>query len=543
MNDVTVELSTAPVPPGKRSVATFSRTMPFGAFEWDESDEISGLDGSPNTSELHESGSGYLGNVSSAAFLHVAGISFASLEILPSSPTSIGEISAGMERLDTYINAYFSVFHTSYPILHEATFRAQQVEIIARPPQVLWQSLTYIVAAIGATATASDRTLHQSYFKTAKLALTINILECGNMTTVQVLALFAQYLQKSGNKPNQAYNFIGLARRIALSLGLHREVPDSSNINTNAWKIENRRRVWWCRFVLDFEMSLTLSRPIELLQGADVQIPLNILDETLTMTATQMPEEVLETTIYTGLICQAQFNVAIADIYNCLLDEDNPAAEQVIAADDEMIRGWSASLPPFFAEHMPQDPKFVLSHSILHLRPWNFRIVMYRPSLIQAMEAASTSLASPPSKALDAIFSAACRCQEAAKETISKVDAVMPYLPKTQLASWYMLWFLFQAAVIAALSLRDCQDAAEAEQWRNQVDCTVRLMRTIECLVSKAARCVQIVENVVLSRSAQPIDLDLGEIPSADFDADFNEMGIMFNSSLPDQFGHTDLID
>src|SRR4051812_36815726 len=36
------------------------------------------------------------------------------------------------------IDAYFANYHTSYPFIHEATFRAQYSELINRPPKHTW---------------------------------------------------------------------------------------------------------------------------------------------------------------------------------------------------------------------------------------------------------------------------------------------------------------------------------------------------------------------------------------------------------------------
>ena len=103
------------------------------------------------------------------------------------------------------------------------------------------------------------------------------MLESGSLALVQSLLLLSNYTQKR-NLPNTGWNLLGLAVRMAISLGLHRELPN--------WKIsllqrEMRRRVWWGLFIFDSGASLTFGRPGLLLDAElmDVKLLLNVPDE------------------------------------------------------------------------------------------------------------------------------------------------------------------------------------------------------------------------------------------------------------------------
>lgn len=181
-----------------------------------------------------------------------------------------------LSALDGYIDDYFAVYHRSYPIIHEATFRAQFMEIIPRPSGNAWQVLLHVVAALGAWSTATQRTdIHTGLFEAAKARFSFDLLETGNLVLVQALTLMANYAQM-GNKPNSSYNYYGLARRNAMGIGLHKEL--------SAWRlkplvIEMRRRVWWCLYAFDVGSIITFSRPFDFPQsGVDVELPINVHD-------------------------------------------------------------------------------------------------------------------------------------------------------------------------------------------------------------------------------------------------------------------------
>ena len=174
------------------------------------------------------------------------------------------------------IDAYFGVYHVSYPIVHEPTFRAQYSEVITRPNQDCWLILAYTIAAIGVFTTAKSLdNMDLPLFAHAKSMFSINLLETGNLTLVQALTLISNYQQKR-NMPNSGYNYLGLAQRMAMGLGLHKEFP---GWNISPLKMEIRRRVWWSLCVFDVGATITFSRPMTWPgEGIEVALPLNVSD-------------------------------------------------------------------------------------------------------------------------------------------------------------------------------------------------------------------------------------------------------------------------
>lgn len=275
---------------------------PIDDFEWSERDpnqphglSPDGADGGDEDSPIsdglaslsvNERETGYLGVASGAALLRILepdsqrrlsasrGQRPASAKVYPMTP----QPNPNRHVAESMIDAYFRHYHVSYPIIHEPTFRAQYSEIIPRPNGPCWTVLAYVVAAIGVwtSANSSADTLDLALFSQARSLLTFNFLEVGNLTLVQALTLASNYVQKR-DKPNSGYNYLGLAVRMAMGLGLHKEFQ---GWNIAPLKMEIRRRVWWAICVFDVGATITFSRPdVWPYKGVEVAFPLNVHDK------------------------------------------------------------------------------------------------------------------------------------------------------------------------------------------------------------------------------------------------------------------------
>lgn len=180
---------------------------------------------------------------------------------------------------NAFIDAYFHHYHTVYPFLHEATFRAQYSGQTPRPKTTTWKILLNTVLALGAWSIGDENSTMDDtfYHEITRLSQDMSVFEVGNLALVQALLLLSNYTQKR-NKPNTGWNYLGLAVRMALSLGLHKEFPE--------WKIsllqrEMRRRVWWGIYIFDSGASITFGRPVMLPDNGvmDTNQVLNIHEE------------------------------------------------------------------------------------------------------------------------------------------------------------------------------------------------------------------------------------------------------------------------
>jgi hypothetical protein len=108
-----------------------------------------------------------------------------------------------------------------------------------------------------------------TFFKHA-LWLLPDLYQEGSVMFVEVLGLLAPYMQNV-NRKDAAFQYIGLALRMAISLGLHQEVDDSA---MDMVEREHRRRVWWSVYSMDRIISVKSGNPISIHdEDIDVTLP------------------------------------------------------------------------------------------------------------------------------------------------------------------------------------------------------------------------------------------------------------------------------
>lgn len=495
---------TQPTMPPSYSFVLEKPHAPEG-FEWDERDFRSRVAGpSDGMASLTESTSrGYMGVASGAALLHLAGEpdddSNGHTKNEPEksrAPSPSPIIFSSASQLEPFVNAYFNTYHRCYPLVHEATFRAQFMEIIPQPKSTAWQVLLHVIAAIGAFASADcDTSVDQALFKAAKARLSIDMLETGNLTMVQALTLLSNYSQKR-NKPNSGYNYLGLAKRMAMGIGLHKEFP--------TWRakplvLEMRRRLWWLLYIFDVGAVITFSRPLDLpLDGIEVQLPLNVHDRDITPMTESFPEEVKGTTLYTHVRCQTSFHLATNSIYTRMISSPYPTADQMLELDDVHLVKYESTIPPWYRDVDEQPVEFRLSCAIMRWRCHNFRILMLRAFLMRQLFLRTQlgNYQDPWPSGTPNEEQAVQRCLTASSESIDSICVFWVQNKQNVLSCWYALYFLFQAVLIPVMCLRNEPFSPLSDSWRSQIRRTIDVLNDMTRLNEAGAKCLKIINSL-----------------------------------------------
>ncbi|KAE8386117.1 hypothetical protein BDV23DRAFT_175698 [Aspergillus alliaceus] len=496
------------------------------SLDWDERDNTLQNMSDPKPKS---SSDGYFGVSSTRAFLRMTGRQD---ELYP--PTMMTQTSATatdlvpLSSLAEYVDAYFERCHPLHPLLHETAFRAQMMNLYPRPQQQLWEMLLYAVAALGAfSISTSNQNTDRALFDAARARFSNDLMETGNKTLVQALTLMSRYL-RIRNKLNASYNYLGLANRVAISIGLFKEF---SSADSNPFYCEVRRRVWWCLYTLNLEDTIAFSRPQDFPQsGVEVNLPLNIHDLDLTPNTTFVGAEANYTTLYTYLKFGAAFYSTISTAYASIIGVPYPRARQLIEYDDNLVREWEASLPAFIREIAIESPRYTLGHAALFWKCLNFRILMYRPFIVWHF--IMRHRADPPKAAADpdSVNTTIQRCQKAAEETITMISEFWFQQQRSALDGWYALQFLLPAILIPALCIRNESTSPHSASWQDQIRKAIEVMESISLLLDSAVHTLGIIkslcsgvvplENEVSSPHNPPKVLGRDWEPSADANYD-----------------------
>lgn len=491
-------------------------------FNWDERNRYdaktqpSVIDGKATTEE-----SGYLGTVFSSAVINLVGNGFflhdTRIEGHKNAIRNGSEYSQqklSKQRIENYIEQYFETYHISYPIIHKPTFMAQLNEIIPRP-EPDWESLYYIVAAIGSfmSATSQQESEDLELFDMAKSRLSIDVLETGNITLVQTLTLMSNYLQKR-DRPNSGYNYLGLAVRMALGLRLHKQIDDS---NESILDQEMRRRIWWCLYIFDCGQTIGYGRPLGIpCSGIDTRLPLNILDSNLTALSVKFPDEEEQPTIFTSVRLQSLFHLLTNSIYERIITDPFPSAQLLLDWDKLYLERWRKLIPNYFKKEAHVSLRFKLALIVLEWRYRNLKIIMFRTFLLKRVILDPKKLNADNEDTYES--QAANLCLKECSETITSMAKFWEENTRyNRMEVWYSLYFLIPAVLMPLVCLRNDPISESAEYWRSDIISAQNIIQKLTKIcpaASKILDLISILGETHLTNQAHETNNDNNIIPS-----------------------------
>jgi transcriptional regulatory protein GAL4 len=375
--------------------------------------------------------------------------------------TTMYSINLAEERLvvksvrDSLVDSYFQTFNTFYSILHERTFRDQYAEFEIIPESSHFHMLLRMVVAIGSLCGSTQANSSEyCFYLSARSRLFADMLESGTVEQIQILLLMSNYLQKR-DKPNTGYNLLGLAVRMAIGMGLHKESPAGKN----TVRMECRRRLWWVLYLFDSGISITFGRPpIMADRVVDVKFPLNI-DDTQLRQNDPVPIPTTRATPYTALIAFAKIATISARISERFFIRTRTVSSQLEVAEymhlvesfDAQLSKWRNELPAeFYSKNCP--PWLRAPRMVCLWREQNLRTLLYK-GMLEAMIGRKLKVP-PPQDYVE-------RCMSAALNTVNSVGDYIKENPNNLWwgITWYATYFLFQADLYLVLVMIICYDS------------------------------------------------------------------------------------
>ncbi|KAH7256028.1 fungal-specific transcription factor domain-containing protein [Fusarium tricinctum] len=498
---------------------SISEVVPEEADGFDWQEDVDDLADGMASLHVEPTGAGYLGSTAGVFFLrsllswtgHSQSLVYDRLKVPRpctgiEASSQISDLVASTQIVERLIDSYFSVYHRCYPFIHESTFRATVSEAMQTSQRPSWQMLLHTVLALGAWClnNAQSELEDHLYHRAASFGHDEYLFESANLTSVQALILLSNLGQKR-NKPNTGSNFLGLATRMALSLGLHRELPDW---NISLLQREVRRRVWWGLYIFDSGASTTFGRPILLpdKEAMDVKPVLNIHDEYLTSETELLPIEVNQPTLYSGIKYQSDLHVKSNYISNRLLSSSGISPADALSMAATLDR-WSDTIPAYLRLDYNDsfaEPSFVFNKSRLWWRFWNLKIILFRQLLLKRAVEKRKGPATIQDKQVEE------RCMgivvQSSSATVASIDHYTKHGGMTRLATWYSIYFIFHASLVIILAILGNFESPDLPKLQEELNTVKYILRNVFVNNQLATRCADILDAILPNHLAASDD-------------------------------------
>jgi hypothetical protein len=294
------------------------------------------------------------------------------------------------------IEIFFDFHFELSPIFHEPTIRAAldgliEGDISHRYEHRYTLSIMHMIFAISASHRRSPpetMARARSFYDIAMSLIQPTLLKNWNIEKVQVLLLGARYLQSS-NSPDECWNVLGLAIRIAYGLELHRPPNDDFDYIAK----ETRKRVWSACFGLDKLLSMIYGRPA----ATSTSTFTTPLPEDLDDDCIQLDRMLYPTPRTTSIM---SFSIQVAKLYRVLESTSRLYSRGKVTSDtlasnifslDEEFEEWNRALPEHLKVHDDGDKRDSEQAVILALRANMVRILIHRQSLALTLRLLSGS--------------------------------------------------------------------------------------------------------------------------------------------------------
>ncbi|RAK97544.1 fungal specific transcription factor domain-containing protein [Aspergillus ibericus CBS 121593] len=388
------------------------------------------------------------------------------------------------------LNCYFDKIHSLYPFVHKPSFLRMYRNLWTPEawlipssgmglgdPSVsssMFHCALNIIFALGCQFSKLDHTAREAtseeFFQRSQSLLNVISLDKGDLALVQTLLLTSQYLQ-GGKSPSRCWNIIGLACRVAQSLGMHSLKADK---NRTPAQIQMRRRVWHGCVMLDLASSMMLGRP-PMTHASAVPLPEAVNDEHLGSSVEHdrsEPETLSRTEFYVRTLQLYKIlRRILSEVYEPW--EDSGQSERIKSSNnqaqilldlEEELSVFETSLPAALQWNDAHGSAglaepFRRESSLLRGRFLHLRILLLRPTLVKfcrencpPRHPDNSSAGAEPKRNIISDLSLSCSisCVAAAIE----LSHLMNVISRTELASvwWYSVFYTFTAGVVLVLA-------------------------------------------------------------------------------------------
>ncbi|GAV54603.1 hypothetical protein ZYGR_0AN00710 [Zygosaccharomyces rouxii] len=365
-----------------------------------------------------------------------------------------------------YVNAYFDNFHIYYPLIDTHIFLSLYDNQAGLRYVDQWQILFNTVLAIGAWSSEGESTdADLFYYSNVKSHLKTKVFESGSVTLVIAFHLLSRYAEWRQN-PNTGYLYHGHALRMAISLGLHKDLPPEGIPDVIK---ERRRRIWTCIYSREVHLALLDGRPLQYMFFDDqvsISLPNSVEDETRWIKGPSIYMGSIETARLLKEFGDAWFVDSKITTSRCLqlcqkLDECQKSMPKYLQADEHLTG---------LTYYLKKYPWMSFIRFYLRWeRQWLQMYVLRR--LLQSEGASKIE----PNSELD---KCATMLTDIAQNTISGVANYLNNHHLTPFFAWYCTFYLFNASLVPLTQIYT--GTGDRQESLGQLSTCVRLFKLLK---------------------------------------------------------------
>ena len=379
------------------------------------------------------------------------------------------------QKADHLLEIYWRLVDTLYPFLDKdevvSTYRSLWTGNALDDEGPIFLCLLNVIFSLACILDPSVRPEERVssanvFYQRSRELLDFELVQHQSILTVQYFLLLGQYLQ-STKDPQQCWTFVGLAIRIAQSLGL--DLPSKSAQAQSAQRRDVLRKVWHGCVLMDRTLSMTFGRPAMITSQAAAAVPRPMThQECICSTETCILDHNSDQSCFfiESLRLYELMSETLLTLYNPASREEpndnpyavyfgSPAAGNVFEMDSRFLL-WSRDLPVHLRYELNATKSGIhlRQTNVLWLRYRHIRILLFRPILSRfccRYDNSERSLeeAMPWKIALQCSII----CVKIAMETIEFFDSRMKATPQENLddllpAWWYSIFYVYTAATV-----------------------------------------------------------------------------------------------
>ncbi|ERT01618.1 hypothetical protein HMPREF1624_02869 [Sporothrix schenckii ATCC 58251] len=230
------------------------------------------------------------------------------------------------------------------------------------------------------------------YYTTARILLQ-DITDCRDLTSLQALLFMILFLQATSNLSG-CYSFVGIALRIALRMGLHRNLPHAK---LTPIEHESRRRVFYVIRQMDTYVSALLGFPMALRDDdIDQPLPSEIDDEYITKDGILQPPPGTPS-FFQASNAYTKLMEILAKVIKCVYpvkrgdcgaanNSETPTSSYMISYSkikdiERELHAWYEHLPTYWRPNPDGPIEVIRVRTLLRFAYAHVQMMMYRPFL------------------------------------------------------------------------------------------------------------------------------------------------------------------